>query len=248
MRQTAALATAALLVLGCKAERGPGYEVLSVTQAGGSIAAAEMYPLAGGVRTFLVTRGNDAGTTIARRLDPTDRFEAAWVNDEGDVRSEYWRLDDAGNLVMPVVIAHGDRAVTFFNPPLVIAYAQMSPGEALVQTVKMRVMDADKPDKLRDYGTAERSLEYVDDQLLRTPLGDFATRRVQVTFTAKLKLAVARTTSTLFVVPGVGPIVEHNDEAVSVLKIRVRHHEQILVFTGASPERLRSGRPLPPGR
>ncbi len=245
LKQTAALCTAILLILGCKAEKGPGYDVLSVTPAAAMIAAADMYPLDAGHRALLVTLGDDAGTTVIRRLATTDLYDASWVSDEGELRSEFWRLDEQGNLVMPAVIAHGDRAVTFFNPPLVIAYRQMPPGETLTQTVKMRVMDARKPDKLKDYGTAERSIEYVDDPLLRTPLGELATRRVRITFTADLKLAVAETTATLFVAPGIGAVVEQRDDVVRVLQVPVRHSEQTLVLTEIPP---RSGQPSPPAR
>jgi hypothetical protein len=222
------LVALAALTAGCAS--GPGFQVVSTRPGSGPITAAELYPCVAGEWTFLVTQGDDAGVILARQRDTTTEHDAAWLDREADHRSEYWRFDNAGNLVMPVVIAHSDRAITFFDPPLIIAYQTLPPNRVLEQTVNMRVMDARKPTRLRDIGTARRTIEYVDDELVRTPLGLHWAKRVQITFEAKLRLARATNTSTMWVIPGVGPSVERRKEVITVLKVPVRRGNQTLVL------------------
>ena len=81
----------------------------------------------------------------------------------------------------------------------------------------MRVVDARRPGRLRESGTATVTVEYVDDQLLETPAGRFLAKRIVSRFVADLKLVHATTTSTTYVVPGVGVVAQQRVEEIKML-------------------------------
>ncbi len=218
-----------LCLAGCAQQRA-GYVVLGSSPATGAVAAGEIYPLAGGESTWLVTAGDDAGEHVVRRRGETTEHSAAWAEEESDRRSEYWRTDEWGNIIMPAVAEHGDRAITLFDPPLFIAFAEMPAGEAFRQVVEMRVLDTRRTGRLKDEGTAVRTIEYAGDHRIRTALGEFDTRRIEITFIADLHMATAENKATLYVARGIGPIVEERSESVRALGIPVRSRRQTLVL------------------
>ena len=82
--------------------------------------------------------------------------------------------------------------------------------------------------------------------MLKTPLGQFATKRLVVDFTADLQLADALTNSTLYVVPGLGPVVIEHVEVIKVLGIPTRRRGRTLVLSaaqGVTVEAVGAGRP-----
>jgi hypothetical protein len=229
-----AVAAAFLLAAGCsKAAEGPGFDVLSTTPAIEPLAADAVYPTLGGAWTYLITEGHGTGGPAEHRREETSRYRAAWVDHLADQRSEYWFRDEAGNLVMPAVVDHENRAITFFDPPLIVAYGRLEPGGAFEQEASMRVMDAKRPERQRYAGTGTQTIEYLEDQVLKTPLGEFSTKRLDIRFAADLGTARAETTTTLWVVPGVGPLVVQRRQVERLLGIPVRAREQTLVLTSA---------------
>jgi hypothetical protein len=229
-----AAAAAALLAAGCaKPAGGPGFDVLATQAATEPLAAADLDPTRDGDWTYLVTVGEGAGGQVLYRRRPTERYGAAWVEDQAGRRSEYRRTGDDGNVVMPVVVDHANNAITHFRPPLIVAYREMVPGRTYEQQVRMRVMDARRPDRQRYAGTATQTIVYADDQVLRTPLGELGTKRLSIRFTAELGAAGAETATILWIVPGVGPAVIQLTQSERVLGIAVRGRDQTLVLTKA---------------
>jgi hypothetical protein len=236
-----AASAAFALIAGCATRfEGPGFDVLSTSAATAPLPADAVYPPLAGVWVYAVTAGDGAGASLAAQRAATDRYAAAWVNHEPDRRSEYWRADEAGNLVMPVVVDHANNAITFFDPPLIVAYGQLEPNRTYEQEASMRVMDAKRPLRRRYAGTGTQTIEYADDQVLKTPLGEFSTKRLKIRFAADLGTARAETTTTLWVVPGVGPLVVQRHQVERLLGILGRDRDQTLVLT-SSPVPL----PLP---
>lgn len=227
-------ATALLLIAGCaKTTRMPGFEVLSVSPATEPLPADAIYPSVAGDWTYAVTAGDDAGADVVHQRAATERYAAAWVNEQADRRSEYGRVNEAGDIVMPVVVDHDDKAITVFDPPLILAYARLEPGRPREQAFAMRVMDKQRPERQRDLGTGTQTIEYADDQVLRTSLGRLEARRITVRFAADLKMARAETTTTLYVVPGVGAVVIERREAVRLLGVTIRDRDQTLVLSSS---------------
>lgn len=233
-RHTTTLAAALLTTLaGCASSSKQvalGYDRVAVSAASGVITAAEAYPLRAGTWTWQVSLGDDAGQWIERRREQTDEYDATWVETEGDGRREYWAHDADGNLVMTAVVEPADQAITFFTPPMIIAYSELAPDEPREQKVDMRVMDLVRPQRLKDRGIATRTVQYMDDQLIRTPLGTMPARRIEITFSADLGLARAENATTLLVFPSFGVVVQKREDRVSVVGVPFRHRDQTLVL------------------
>ncbi len=221
---------------GSKKDIDLGYRLVSVSQASGTITVADMYPLRAGTWSWQVTAGDDAGRSIDRRREETDLYGATWVEIQDGQRREYWTRDDEGNLVMTAVAEPGDQALSFFDPPMVVAYNTLGPGESRRQQVKMRVMDLSRPVRMKQQGVATRTVEYVDDRLIQTPMGTMSVKRVEISFRADLGLARAENSTTVLVYPTVGIVVERRKDTVSVVGVPFRHREQTLALVKTPPE------------
>ena len=225
------LLVAVLGAVGCaSSEKNLGYELVAVSAAVGVISAAESFQLREGTWAWQVTLGDGVGRSIGRSRERTDEYGAAWVETEDGGRREYFAHDDDGNLVLRVVVEPADRAITFFEPPMVIAYHELAPDGPREQKVNMRVMDLARPTRMKEHGVATRTVEYVDDRLIRTPLGTMPTKRVEITFRADLGLPVAENATTLLIYPPFGVVVEKREDTVRVMGIPLRHRDQTLVL------------------
>ena len=222
-----------MTVTGCASSESKGelgYELASVSAASGVILAAESVQLREGTWAWQVSLGDGVGRWIERSRERTDEYDAAWVETEDDGRREYLAHDDDGNLVLRAVVEPADKAITFFEPPMIIAYVALAPDGPREQTVNMRVMDMERTTRMKDRGVATRTVQYMDDQLIRTPLGTMPTKRIEITFRADLGLARAENATTLLVYPSFGVVVEKREDTVSVLGVRFRHRDQTLVL------------------
>lgn len=229
----------ALLTGGCASSRRDadlGYDLVAVSPASGTITPSDIYPLRDGAWSWQVTRGDKAGLRFQRRRAATSEYGATWSETADGGHREFWTHDDEGNLVMTAVVEPGDQALTIFDPPMVIAYARLTANEPRTQQVDMRVMDLRRPDRQKDRGQATRTVEYVDNRLIRTPLGTMPVKRVEISFTADLALARATNLTTLLVYPPFGYVVEKRVDRVTVIGIPFRHRDQTLVLTEAPPK------------
>ncbi len=224
--------------IGCAAvgPDAPRYEVLSSQPATGSLTADTIRPLISMQWTYERPQRDSETEIVLYRRGPTQLFGADWVTHQGEERSEYWRADDQGNVVMTAVISHVDRAISLFQPPLIIAYRELSPGESREHEVAMRVVDARNPSQQRESGKAKQTVEYVGNFLIRTPMGEMQVQRVDVSFIADLQFADANTTSVIYVAQGLGPVVEQRLLTVKVLGLSTRRRLETLVLTSKTSE------------
>ncbi len=230
--RTGCLVVAAVLGAGCASSQKKelGYELVAVSAASGVVPAAQSVQLREGTWAWQVTLGDGIGRLVERSRKRTDEYDATWVETEDDGRREYFAHDDDGNLVLRVVVEPADRAITFFEPPMVIAYRELAPDGPREQKVNMRVMDLARPKRMKEHGVATRTVQYVDDRLIRTPLGTMPTKRVEITFRADLGLPVAENATTLLIYPPFGVVVEKREDTVRVMGIPLRHRDQTLVL------------------
>src|SRR5690606_40739134 len=80
-------------------------------------------------------------------------------------------------------------------------------------------------------GTATRSVTYIGDQRIRTPMGEFVAKRIEVRFEADLRLATATERTILYVVPDIGIVAEHTEERVRALGLFNRSSDRQLVMS-----------------
>lgn len=198
----------------------------------GSVAAAEMYQLAPGAARYQVIDESGAiAGAVTQTRSKTDRFNASISNTEDHTSTEFWRINDQGDIVMSAEIEYGDNAITTFDPPLVIAYAKLPAGTERSSQAKMRVVDLKNPAHQKETGTAKRTIKYVGDQRIKTPLGEFVAKRIEVHFTADLKFAHADDKTTYFVVPGKGIVAEQDINQVRILGAFGRTNRRTLLLT-----------------
>jgi hypothetical protein len=116
-------------------------------------------------------------------------------------------------------IVPGDKAISVFDPPLLLVSAEgPGPGDAAFETeTPMRVEWIDGGE--RDRGEGFRSSRILGTARIRTPAGDAVATVVENTFEARLKMARARRVTTLWIVPGEGPVAERWSQTVFVFGI-----------------------------
>jgi hypothetical protein len=236
--------SAAWLLAGCASppsSEGPAepapFAVLESRPPAAPLEGDDLYPFRAGDRVQQIVGGEDAGLRIVFSGAPCDRLDAEYALVIGEERTEYWAHDDAGNIVMPAVIDHEQQALTRFDPPLLIAGRRMVAGEPETIEVGMRVLDARDPRRQRERGTATRTIEYVGDERVRTPLGQFTAQRVEIRFRADLTFARAVETTTCWVVPGVGVVAVREEEEVRILGLLgERKHRLLVLIEAATPD------------
>ena len=181
------------------------------------VPGAMVYEVSAHAHTFLVEAGDDAGQTFVREVGPTDEFDATWKMTEGDWRTQYWTINERGDLMMTAVIEYDDEAISFFEPPLILAPAVLEVSVPFRHSSQMRVMDLATMSNERERGQARRTITFVGSEMMDTPFGHTDVLRFDITFVADLQLANAEKTSTLFIVPGSGTGYEQRREVVRAL-------------------------------
>jgi len=116
-------------------------------------------------------------------------------------------------------IVPGDKAVSIFDPPLLLVSPDgpKSVGVAFETESPMRVEWIDGGE--RDRGTGHRSSRILGMSRVRTPAGEADVLVVENTFEAHLKMARAKRVTTLWIVPGEGPVAERWSQTVYVFGI-----------------------------
>jgi hypothetical protein len=116
-------------------------------------------------------------------------------------------------------IVPGDKAVSVFDPPLVLVSPDgpRSVGVAFETETPMRVEWIDGGE--RDRGTGHRSSRILGMSRIRTPAGEADALVVENTFEAHLKMARAKRVTALWIVPGEGPVAERWSQTVYVFGI-----------------------------
>lgn len=223
-----ALCWLAAILHGCAAAPGtdPGagqvvdderFVILETLPPDKSIAGEDLYPFRPGERTFLRLDDEAVGAEVVYSGEPTDEHDAEFALAQGEARIEYWARDEAGDIIMPVTLDHDEKALTRFDPPLLIAPKTLQPGAPVEAESDMVVLDSRNPNQQRERGKAKRSIEYIDDQRIRTPLGEFRAQRIIVHFAADLRLADAENTTTYWLAPDLGIIARLREEEVRIL-------------------------------
>ncbi|UCD76315.1 MAG: hypothetical protein JSV91_05205 [Phycisphaerales bacterium] len=191
--------------------------VIETVPADEPLRGEDLYPLTTGQWVYQIVDDDRARGQVVHTISPTDRPNALVSLDKGEERTEFWGRSEAGNIVMPASIEHAKNALTVFDPPLPIAPPLLAPGEPFESSADMQVLDSRNPKRRRENGRGTRSLEYVDDQRIRTPIGEFTAKRVVVKFHADLRFADAVEDGTYWVVPGVGVVAQEHSEEIRVL-------------------------------
>lgn len=179
-----------------------------------SLAPRDLYPIAG-KSEWVVTDDDWMRIEDAVRVGTVVRTGDAieWREPLGTTTES---LLDATTVRLRRTIVPGDRAVSVFDPPLLLVSPDgpKSAGVAFETESPMRVEWIDGGE--RDRGTGHRSSRILGTSRVRTPAGEADALVVENTFEAHLKMARARRVTTLWIVPGEGPVAERWSQTIFV--------------------------------
>ena len=192
------------------------------------LSAAELEPLMPGSQRWTVVQGDGVGTSFVRTVAASDRFGAQVADRWGDLHTHFLRRENQ-QVLMPANTSHEDKAITIFDPPLVVAPARLTAAAPFVSRARMRVVDEQDPSKVMHLGRCERTLTLQGRDVVRTPLGELVAVRVRMEFQATLQLAKASEVATLYVVPGLGVIAEDRVERINALGFVNRTRRSVVV-------------------
>jgi hypothetical protein len=214
---------------------GPAGEALAVR-------GEDLYSFAPGEQPFEVALGDDPGSMITLTGSTSTEHGAEFAIAESDGapptpgaggaeprRVEFLARGDGGETILVAVLEADRHSLTRFDPPLVVAPAELAPGETRRAESDMTVLDARSRERVRERGRAERSIAHEGAERLRTPGGEVTAQRIAVEFTADLRLADAHRRDVFWVVPGVGVVACTSDEAIEVLGLPGETHLRTIV-------------------
>jgi hypothetical protein len=117
-----------------------------------------------------------------------------------------------------------EKVDVVFDPPMIVVPGELSRGEERAQKLKVRVYPPGQRGKPRFEGAGQNTIAYTGDELVRTPAGEFAARKVVARFSTKLGPSSIVNVTELWFVDGVGIVAEKREERTSVLGVQVRRN------------------------
>jgi hypothetical protein len=195
----------------------PGFDPLQVLgeeidpdlAADGSLAVFEA-----GSRRFAVIEDGAVDSIVEMNI--TSEGEGAWRTEIADERAAVMRLD-GNRLVLVETTDHPNKAVTTFDPPLLLIEDGMGDGYGARTEHTVVVRSLEDVSRIVDRGTAEQSLVRESDQVLLLPDGQ--TRRavrLARTLTISLGRAKVKEVTTSWYAPDLGLAAEQSKEEVKV--------------------------------
>lgn len=142
----------------------------------------------------------DGERTLVRDSEPTPDLDSWRMEERIDGESEprlveHYARAPNGRVVLTRSFDHVEGVVTWFDPPLVVLPASLSPGETFRQTLTLRVYPIADQGRLQDQGEAEQEITFEGVQRIVTHRGAVDAALVREAFRVSLSAAkVERTT------------------------------------------------------
>lgn len=184
------------------------------------LRAEDIEPLAAGTVRWMSTDGGQPFEVSTEAVPP--RFER---RDPVATRTLARTAD--GGVALERQEDASDGAVLVFTGPLLLAPAELAPGDEPNSTSGVITERGTARDN--DGGRAQRSLRIASVDRVRTPLGEFEAVRVDAALTMKVPFASLRRETSTWVRPGTGPVAVRSDERVLVMGIVPRNRSEMRV-------------------
>lgn len=219
------LAIGTALVGGCVTESRVDLDLTRATGPRGAVALDDIYPLLRDRTGFVDGRGR----RVVREFRPAGpgRFELLEILDDSREtlsRVALSRSDDGGVVVHETV--RTERGLrTRFDPPMVFTPAALSPGETLVQSLRVETFGLDDPERSTGDGEGEHTLTRLEDAI--APDG---TRVAVFRSSIELRLgpAFVSTTTEYALSPGRGLVRRASVRSVRVFGLVVERESESL--------------------
>lgn len=199
------------------------------------VSADVTYPRIEGRKRYSFQRGS--GTRMA--LEYVER-EFELLNDgswmvhtvEGGERQRSVLLArTAKGVSMLESIEYGRNTHTFFRDGgLLMMPTQARPEGRYGNTVIVEIFDLDNIERIRERGTATRTIEYLADESLITPAGTFMASRVRSALSMQLGSARVERINTLWVEPELGIVGDDESLVVRVFGVPLQNESRLLLL------------------
>lgn len=211
----------------------PVFTILEEFAPSGAVLASDLCPITRGQRDYVIVDDDGVATGDALLVQRTPRGEdgESVEVDVGEDLTLYLQALDDGGVAQAAAVSHDQQALTRFDPPLVIAYAELPPGPSRESQAAMRVVDVRDTRRQRESGNVVRTMEYVGDARLDTPIGELLAQRVDVHFSAKLRLARVERRETIWVVPGMGVVARDDQEKLTIFALPAKNERRRMVIS-----------------
>lgn len=154
---------------------------------------------AGETLTYWIEKVEDPHAPYRRHVEPTKQVRHLAASKPG------W-VELAG------VTDYDREVVTVFEDPLPVMRNDLKPGEPKRSTSKAVVHKLGDPDSVVQRGEATMTIVHEADQKIKTPAGQFQTRRIRLTFVSDFTMASVRSVSVIYYVEGLGIVAEKSTE------------------------------------
>lgn len=244
----ARLRLAGLAAAGCAALVAVAGQGCAATAPGTAPAAARTDREPAPAFALISSRPVPSGTVLrAEELEPLAERTARWQGAAGDdgVEIRTWAGEDGvhrtdprgertmvraadGSVALRWQRDAGDGTGTAFDPPLLLAPAELRDGECATGRSSVRTMRAGVPE--HDDGSALREVRLASLDRVRTPLGEFDAIRVDAVLTMKVPFASMRRETSTWVRAGAGPVAVRSDERILVMGVFPRNSSELRVL------------------
>jgi len=150
---------------------------------------------------------------------------------EGElVRIDRLQRLESGELQLLETVTKGRAVISRYDPPMIILPATLEPGETLSQDVRVTVHPESDPEQVQNRGDATNTIEYVADQRVRTPVGEFMAARLESKFEGDFGVSTVTSNTTSWLVEDLGLVAERYEQQVqALLPISQKSHWFVIV-------------------
>lgn len=179
-----------------------------------AIHAGDLFVLRRLAGAYDITRNEATTSAVPFTLEP--HAQGGWVLSVGELRRIYLSAQADGSVVVAREEDSRENVAVTYTPTLRMLPSRLTPHHVEEFDCQMVVRDL-KDQSVRDKGDCRYSVEYLGEQRVQTPAGEFTAHMVRSTRQMNLNLASVRVTILSAYVPQRGNVLERVEETRRML-------------------------------
>lgn len=164
------------------------------------VSIKDLMPLMNGEWVYRITAGKDRGDeqTDSIGRSKNENAKKPWRRMVGKKYIEYFRAKKDGKLIVVSEADLTENVITHYDPPVMVMYDGLKPGETIDQEIKITVYDLDDPTDEKYSGKLHVTHSYVGAFEVSVPAGKYETVLLKSTFVGKVGPASVKDFGYLF--------------------------------------------------
>ena len=148
----------------------------------------DLMPLMTTEWVYRITAGGNRGDLQTDSIGKSKNASAekSWRRMVGKKYIEYFRVKEGGKLLEISEADLTEDVITHYNPPILLMYDGLRPGETIKQEIKITVYDLDDPTDAKYRGKLAVTHSYVGAYEVSVPAGRYETVLLKSTFVGKV--------------------------------------------------------------